>query len=295
MSSPTILPTTPPKILPNPGQGLLTKTCTAIDANGQAFQLEAVVEQAITLYLNSQEIVTMMTVGDYPRWLALGYLRNQALLGDDEIVLGVEYDEELSVIIVRTDRMTRFEERQQKKIRTSGCALGTIYADVMDGLASRNIDWQAGDRQWSASFIQKIARNIPQIPSLYLEAGSIHGCVLIKGEEILAYFEDVGRHNAVDKIAGYMLDYQIEGKESCLYTTGRLTSEMVIKSVMMGIPMVISRSGVTEFGARLAQETGLTLVARARGNRFLIFSGAKRVLFDHPADTILKESYDDMG
>ena len=267
-------------ITPDPDSDRLTRPFVGLDHRGREITLQTVTERALTLYLNSQEIMTIMTIGDYPEYLGVGYLRNQNLLLEDDIVSGVDYDDDLGVIVVRTERPTRFEARMKRTIRTSGCAQGTIFADVMDGFAQRKLPHAEG--MMTQDNLLALTRMLPTIPSLYLKAGAIHGCVLCQGNTPLLYIEDVGRHNAVDKIAGYMFTHKISPHDKILYTTGRLTSEMVIKTVMMGIPVLVSRSGFTAFGVELAQERGLTLIARARGLRFLLLSAPWR--FSYNAD-----------
>jgi FdhD protein len=236
-----------------------------------------VVEQPLTLYLNGQEIVTMMTVGDHPDCLAVGYLLNQSMLAPDDRLTGIDYDEELSVVVVRTERITDFEEKLQKKTLTSGCAQGTAFGDLMEHFDEIALDREA---VLKTSWIYTLSRKINQQPSLYLTAGAIHGCVLCAEDRPLIYMEDVGRHNAIDKIAGWMF-LNSEGPEGKIfYTTGRLTSEMVIKTVRMEIPILISRSGFTAWGVDLARQANLTLIGRAKGKRFMCLAGEDRLVFD---------------
>jgi len=180
---------------------------------------------------------------------------------------------------VRTEFETHFEEKSKKKVRTSGCAQGTIFGDVIDAFDNIKLDSNA---VLKTSWLQTLTQKINTAPSLYLTAGAIHGCVLCRNTETLAYMEDVGRHNAVDKISGWMARHNIPADDKIFYTTGRLTSEMVIKTVMMGIPILVSRSGFTAWGVELARKSGLTLIGRARGKRFIVLSGAERVEFDLP-------------
>lgn len=219
----------------------------------------------------------MMTIGDHPDYLAVGYLLNQNMLRPDDEIEAIDYDEELEVVVVRTKRETDYEEKLQKKIRTSGCAQGTVFGDLMERFDEIQLSKEA---RLHTSWLYALTRKINSAPSLYLEAGAIHGCVLCQGDRPLIYMEDVGRHNAVDKIAGYMLLKGIEPADKIFYTTGRLTSEMVIKTVQMGIPILISRSGFTAWGVELARKAGLTLIGRARGRRFIALSGEERIIFD---------------
>lgn len=263
---------------PNPNDPRLSAPVIGIDQSGTEVETRVVTERALTLYLNRQEIVTMMTIGDHPELLAVGYLKNQNMLEADNPITKVDYDDDLGVVIVRTERETDFEEKMKKKVRTSGCAQGTVFGDVMDSFEGVDL---AKDARLSASSLQKLLKDVNTMPSLYLTAGAIHGCVLASGDKPLVYMEDVGRHNAVDKIAGWMHLNACAPEDKIFYTTGRLTSEMVIKCVMMGIPILISRSGFTAWGVELAKSAGLTLIGRARGARFMALSGIDRILFDN--------------
>jgi FdhD protein len=189
-------------------------------------------------------------------------------------------------VVVRTERETNFEEKLKKKVRTSGCAQGTVFGDVMDGFDTVQL---AEDARLNTSWLYALTKTINTTPSLYLEAGAIHGCVLCQKDRALVYMEDVGRHNAVDKIAGWMVLNDIPAHDKIFYTTGRLTSEMVIKTVMMGIPILVSRSGFTAWGVELARKAGLTLIGRARGKRFVALSGHDRIVFDMSASDVEDE------
>ena len=219
----------------------------------------------------------MMTIGDHPELLALGYLYNQNMLHSADQISEVEYDEDLSVVVVRTQQETNFEEKLKKKIRTSGCAQGTIFGDIMDSFEKIEL---SRTHTLKTSWLYTLSKKINTKPSLYLETGAIHGSVLCHEDRPLVYMEDVGRHNAVDKVAGWMLTNNCEADDKIFYTTGRLTSEMVIKTVMMKIPVLISRSGFTAAGVELARQAGLTLIGRARGKRFMVLSGEERIEFD---------------
>jgi len=263
-------------IAPQPGQNILTRTVKGVDHDGIANEISVVEERPLTIYLNSREIVTAMTIGDYPEYLALGFLRNQGMLRSADIVTQVDYDAEINVVVVRTATETDHEEKLAKKTRTSGCAVGTVFGDMMEGLENVRLP----TTQVKTSDIYALASTINRTPSLYLEAGAIHGSVLCKGAQPLVYMEDVGRHNAVDKIAGWMYSEKAEAADKTLYTTGRLTSEMVIKTALMGIPVLVSRSGFTAWGVEIAQQVGLTLIGRMRGRRFMCLSGAERLVWD---------------
>jgi FdhD protein len=274
-----------PLLLPDPEDPSLTQPVTGIDQEGREVAAAIVHERPLTLFLNGQEIVTMMTIGDHPEYLALGYLLNQNMLRAGDVVTAVDHDPELEVVVVRTARETDFEEKLKKKVRTSGCAQGTVFGDLMERFDQVRLPENAVIR---TSWLYALMRKINTIPSLYLKAGAIHGCALCEEGEVLVYMEDVGRHNAVDKIAGFMHRHGLGAQGKIFYTTGRLTSEMVIKTVQMGIPVLASRSGFTAWGVELARKADLTLIGRARGKRFLALSGAERIVFDvdprHAAD-----------
>jgi len=262
---------------PTPDDQRLSAAVSGINEHGESVDLRVVTERPLTLYLNSQEIVTMMTIGDHPDLLAIGYLINQNMLKPDDPITAVDYDDELGVVIVRTEIETHFEEKMKKKVRTSGCAQGTVFADVIDAFDDIKLSDNA---VLKTSWLGQLTHQINTTPSLYLEAGAIHGCVLCQGNKPLVYMEDVGRHNAVDKIAGWMAVNKSDPADKIFYTTGRLTSEMVIKTVMMGIPILVSRSGFTAWGVELARQAGLTLIGRARGKRFTVLAGQERIDFD---------------
>ena len=263
-------------IQPNPADPRLTERVTGIDQTGARIETSVTVERALTIFLNSQEIVTAMTINDYPEYLAIGYLLNQNMLLPDDEITGVDYDEELSVVVVRTKRKTDYEKKLKKKVQTSGCAQGTVFGDLMEAL--ENVSLPRAELR--TSWLYRLTHAINTTPSLYLEAGAIHGCVLAQQDKPLVYMEDVGRHNAVDKIAGWMFKEKVSPSDKIFYTTGRLTSEMVIKTVRMGIPILISRSGFTAWGVELARKTNLTLIGRARGKRFVALAGESRIVFD---------------
>jgi FdhD protein len=273
-------------VKPDPTDARLVERVRGIDQSGSAIETVVVVERPLTLYLNAREIVTMMTIGDYPEYLAIGYLLNQNMLGADENVVGVDHDTELDVVVVRTDGTTDFEDKLRKKTLTSGCAQGTAFGDLMERFDAASLP---KDAVLKTSSLYRLLRRINTAPSLYLEAGAIHGCVLCAADRPLVYMEDVGRHNAVDKIAGYMYRHGLAPDDKIFYTTGRLTSEMVIKTVRMGIPILVSRSGFTAWGVELARKAGLTLIGRARGARFVVLSGAERIVFDADARSVAEE------
>ena len=263
-------------LFPNPDDQRLTEAVTGIDHTGAPVEIRVPVERALTLYLNAQEIVTMMTINDYPEYLALGYLLNQNMLKPTDVVTEVDYDDDLQVVVVRTEHGTNFEQKLKKKTLTSGCAQGTAFGDLMESIE----DIDLPQTPLRTSWIYQMTHEINTKPSLYLTAGAIHGCVLCQEGTPICYMEDVGRHNAVDKIAGWMFRHGVPAADKIFYTTGRLTSEMVIKTVRMGIPILISRSGFTSWGVDLARQAGLVLIGRAKGKRFIALAGAERLIFD---------------
>jgi FdhD protein len=273
-------------VRPIPDDPRLTRIVAGVDHEGRGVDTTVVMERPLTLFLNGREIVTVMTIGDHPDYLAIGYLLNQNMLRPDDRIVAIDYDEELETVVVRTDRETDFEDKLRKKTLTSGCAQGTVFGDLMEKFDEVRLDPAAILR---TSWLYALTRKINTAPSLYLAAGAIHGCVLCEKDRPLVYMEDVGRHNAIDKIAGYMHRHAIPPSGKIFYTTGRLTSEMVIKTVQMGIPILISRSGFTAWGVDLARQAGLTLIGRARGKRFLAVAGSERIIFDDDPQAIADE------
>ncbi|SIS58735.1 FdhD protein [Roseivivax lentus] len=279
-------PDSPYLIAPDPARAGLTRAVTGTDQTGAEVTIPVVEERPLTIYLNGQEIVTAMTIGDYPEFLAVGFLRNQGMLADGETVTGIDFDEELETVVVRTASATTFEEKMKKKTRTSGCAVGTVFGDMMEGLEGLTLP----ATEVRASWLYALAHKINTTPSLYLEAGAIHGTVLCHGDRPLVYMEDVGRHNAVDKIAGWMFLNGEDAADKILYTTGRLTSEMVIKTALMGIPVLASRSGFTAWGVEIARQVGLTCIGRMRGQRFTCLSGEDRLIRDADPGSVPDEA-----
>ena len=264
------------RVAPDPHDERLAVPVEGIDQTGAAVSLRVVTERPISLWLNGREIVTLMTIGDHPGLLAVGYLLNQNILAKDDPIEDVVFDEETAAVVVRCAAVAPFEAKLEKRIRTSGCAQGTVFGDAFS--AFEKVRLPAAELH--TSWLTQLAKTINTTPSLYLEAGAIHGSVLCERDVPLAYMEDVGRHNAVDKIAGWMRQDGVEAHDKILYTTGRLTSEMVMKTAMMGVPVLVSRSGFTAWGVELARKVGITLIGRARGERFVALSGAERIVFD---------------
>ena len=263
-------------IAPNLVRSDLTRSINGTDQLGNIIELPVIEERPLTIFLNEQEIVTAMTIGDYPEYLALGFLKNQRMLLSDDKVKGIDFDLELNTIVVRTENKTNFEDKLKKKTQTSGCAVGTVFGDMMEGMEDLILD----PLVIKASYLYSLSKKINQTPSLYLNAGAIHGTILCYRDNPLVYMEDVGRHNAVDKIAGWIFETGTNSNDKILYTTGRLTSEMVIKTALMGVPVLVSRSGFTAWGVEIAKQVGMTLIGRLRGKRFICLSGEDRLEWD---------------
>ena len=264
------------RVAPDPGAPRLTRAVTGRDQTGAAVDLRVVEERPLTIYLNSREIVTAMTIGDHPEWLALGFLINQGMVRPSDEITGIDFDEETEAVVVRTAEETDHEAKLARATRTSGCAIGTVFGDMMEGLEGLTLP----ATPLRVADLRALSAAINRTPSLYLEAGAIHGTCLCHGPDPLAYFEDVGRHNAVDKLAGWMRVTGTDPADKTLYTTGRLTSEMVIKCALMGIPALVSRSGFTAWGVEIARKVGLTVIGRMKGERFVCLSGEERVVWE---------------
>jgi len=274
------------EVHPDPDNPRLSAVVSGIDHTGSPGVTEVAAERPLTLFLNGREIVTLMTIGDHPDLLAIGYLLNQGMLKAEDDLKGVDYDADIETVVVRTARQTNYEDKLKKKTQTSGCAQGTVFGDLMDEFEGVVLSQRA---KLKTSWLYALTKKINTAPSLYLKAGAIHGCVLCEKDKPLIYMEDVGRHNAVDKIAGYMFMNGIKPDDKIFYTTGRLTSEMVIKTVKMRIPVLVSRSGFTAWGVDLARKAGLTPIGRARGKRFVALAGEKRIVFDADVSKVDEE------
>ena len=261
---------------PNLEDKSLVSSVTGKDHLGQINEINVIEERPLSIYLNSQEIVTAMTIGDHPKYLALGFLKNQKLIKEDEKITGIDFDDETRTVVVRTENESNYEQKIKKKIRTSGCAVGTVFGDMMESVEEIILP----ESKIKISWLYDLAKAINQINSLYLEVGAIHGTVLCIENKPLIYMEDVGRHNAVDKVAGWLFSTKTNPEDKILYTTGRLTSEMVVKCANMGIPALVSRSGFTAWGVELAKLTNMTLIGRLRGKRFVCLSGENRLIYD---------------
>jgi len=252
----------------------LTFTVPSIDEHGEHGATEIAGEGPLTLYLDKREIVTLMTLGAAPEALAIGYLRNQKLLPGIEEIAAVQVDWETDAVAVTTrSGLKNIQQRLGKRTVTTGCGQGTMFGDLMKELDQLRL---VHDATLGEATLQALLDNVRHYDSLYKKAGALHGCALAQGAEILYYVEDVGRHNAVDAIAGMMWLDDVSGHDKIFYTTGRLTSEMVIKAAQMGVPFLVSRSGLTRMGWEIAQKVGITMIGRAQGRHFLLFTGAER-------------------
>ena len=234
-------------------------------------------ERPLTLYLDKREIVTVMTLGTQPELLILGWLRNQHMVTDINNIKSIQVDWETDSVAVTTHKPAdNIEEKLNKRTITTGCGQGTVFGELMDNIEKIRLP----EISIKQSTIYDLLKNLNEYNEIYKRAGAVHGCALCQQSGILNFVEDVGRHNAVDAIAGSMWLNQIEGNDKIFYTTGRLTSEMVIKVAQMGIPLLLSRSGVTQMGRELARTVGVTLIARAKGRHFLVYNGTENIQFD---------------
>jgi FdhD protein len=250
----------------------------AVDENGATRETAIAGEHALTLYVDKREVVTLMTLGAAPEALALGWLRNQRLVGRIEDIVSVQVDWDVNAVAVTTrGGLADLEAKTAKRTTTSGCGQGTVFGDLMDEIDAVRLP--AGATLTQAALYALLDR-VRLHETIYKQAGAVHGCALATNEpaasEILMFVEDVGRHNAVDAIAGRMWLDRIDGGDKIFYTTGRLTSEMVIKAAQMGIPFLVSRSGLTQMGYEIARKVGMTMIGRATGRHYLLFAGGER-------------------
>ena len=257
----------------------LTHEVSALDERGRPSTIAIPAERPLTVYVDKREIVTLMTLGGAPEALVLGYLRNQRLVRELDDIVSIQVDWAVDAVAVLTrNGILDVEERTAKKVVTTGCGQGSVFGGLMDEVDSIALPPDARLRQ---SVVYRIVETIRTQQSIYKQAGSVHGCALFSHEGELLYFvEDVGRHNAVDAIAGLMWLDRIEGGDKVFYTTGRLTSEMVIKGAQMGIPFLLSRSGTTQMGHMVAEKVGMSLLARCSGKHFLLLAGQERLVFE---------------
>ena len=266
-----------PNIIKTSENPLQTIEVEVFDEYGEKLTKQIACERPLTVMLNWKEIVTLMTLGSRPESLVLGYLKNQSFLSDPEAVESIIIDWETSSAAVITNEDTsQLEQALKKKTVTSGCGQGTMFGNVMKQLE----DYQVPQTKIKQSEIYTALEALTHYNDTYKKAGAVHGCAVCKDDKVLSFVEDVGRHNAVDTLAGEMWLNKESGEDKIFYTTGRLTSEMVIKVAQMGIPVLLSRSGVTQMGLDLAQQFGITTIARAKGLRFQVFTGAEKIEFD---------------
>lgn len=256
-----------------------THAVEAVDEFGQPRPGRIAGEFPLTIKVDGREVVTLMTLGTHPELLTLGYLRNQHLFDDISAIrsISVDWDKELADVRTHSGRgISNWEEKLARRTVTTGCGQGTVFSCTIDKLY--NIRFE--ERQWLQSHLYDVLTTISDHNEVYREAGGVHGCALIDGTDIITFIEDVGRHNAADTISGIMWRDAIQGEDKLFYTTGRLTSEIVMKCAHMRIPILLSRSGLTHMGLELAQELGMTLIARAKGRHFLVYSGSDNIIFD---------------
>ena len=255
----------------------LTREITVVTEFGETEVVSIPAERALTVYVDKRELVTLMTLGAHPEWLVLGFLRNQRLVASPADIESITVDWDVGAAAVKTRHgIHRIEEKTAKRVVTTGCGQGSVFGDLMDEIDGIRLP----EASLSQSQLYGIVNAIRLQETTYKSSGSVHGCALFRGEEMLLFVEDVGRHNAIDTIAGWMGlqdPDSMHGGDKVFYTTGRLTSEMVIKSAQMGVPIVVSRSGITQMGHEVAQRVGLCAIGRATNRRFVCYSGAERL------------------
>ena len=272
-SSPSTLPRLTQAVAP------LTRAVAVVDEYGQPGTVSIPAERDLTVYVDKRELVTLMTLGAHPEWLVLGFLLNQRLVGSVSDIESITVDWEVGAAAVVTRHgINRIEERTSKRVVTTGCGQGSVFGGLMDEIDRIELPPEAVLRQ---SQLNRIVNTIRLKESTYKSAGSVHACALFVDDQLQLFVEDVGRHNAVDTIAGWMaLNEALPAGQKVFYTTGRLTSEMVIKSAQMGVPLVVSRSGITQMGQQIAERVGLCAIGRATNTRFLCYTHPQRLLFD---------------
>jgi len=252
----------------------LTFTIDAVNELGEVVPTAIAGEHPLTIYVDKREIVTLMTLGAAPEALTVGYLRNQRLVRSVDEIVAVQVDWEVNAVAVTTRHgLQDADERMARRTVTTGCGQGTVFGDLMAEIDELHLPKEA---QLSQATLYGLLDAVRHHESIYKQAGAVHGCALARGEQILMFVEDVGRHNAVDAIAGRMWLEGLEGGDKIFYTTGRLTSEMVIKTAQMGIPFLVSRSGLTQMGWELARRVGMTMIGRSQGKHYLLFTGEER-------------------
>ncbi len=253
-----------------------TYTVDARDETGKVVPTPIAGEHPLTLYVDKKEIVTLMTLGAAPEALAIGFLRNQRLVDSIDQIEAVQVDWDVDAAVVTTySGLADLDKRTEKRTATTGCGQGTVFGDLMADIESVHLD---DDMRVDEETLFALLNAVRTHESIYKQAGAVHGCALAKGSEILTFVEDVGRHNAVDAIAGWMWLEGIDGRDKIFYTTGRLTSEMVIKAAQMQVPVLVSRSGLTKMGHDVAKQVGITMIGRAVGKHYLLFTGEHRLI-----------------
>jgi len=253
-----------------------TYTVEAYDETGAAVATPIAGEHPLTIYVDKRELVTLMTLGAAPEALAIGFLRNQRLVDSIDEIVSVQVDWEVNAVAVTTrNGLADLEKKTEKRTATTGCGQGTVFGDLMADVESIRLDdGMRIDEETLFGLLNAVRTH----ESIYKQAGAVHGCALAQGADILTFVEDVGRHNAVDAIAGWMWLEGVEGHDKIFYTTGRLTSEMVIKAAQMRVPVLVSRSGLTKMGHEIASQVGITMIGRAVGKHYLLFTGAHRLV-----------------
>ena len=256
----------------------LTFEITAVNEKGETLPVSIACEHPLTLYVDKREVVTLMTLGAWPEALAIGYMRNQRLVDRVDQIASVQVDWEVNAVAVTTrNGLGGAAARMEKRTVTTGCGQGTMFGDLMQDVDNIRV---ASDARLTQERLFALTQEVRQLQTIHKRAGAVHGCALVRngpdGVEVLMFIEDVGRHNAVDAIAGRMWLEGLDGGDKIFFTTGRLTSEMVIKAAQMGVPFLISRNGVTQMGWEIARQTGITLIGRAQGRHYLVYTGAER-------------------
>lgn len=254
-----------------------------LDEHGQRRSLNIPAERPLTVYIDKRELVTLMTLGEQPELLVLGYLRNQGLVDAPGAIESITVDWEVGAAAVKTRTgLPGLAERTARRTVTTGCGQGTVFGDQLQAIEARPLPPPAAAARLSQRALYAMLAEVRSVDSIYKQAGSVHGCALFAGDAMLCHVEDVGRHNAIDTIAGWLWMQQLERAQLAapvaFYTTGRLTSEMVMKAALMGVPVVVSRNGVTQMGQALADRLGLCLIGRAKGRHFLVYSGFDRFI-----------------
>ena len=257
-------------------RGALLRDIATVDEHGQRRTIQVPVERPLTVFVDKRELVTLMTLGQLPELLVLGYLLNQRLVAEVSALESVTVDWDVNAAAVKTrEGLADIADRTAHRVVTTGCGQGTVFGDVMAGLEGLQLPG-ADVARLSQATLYRMLEVVRRQDSIHRRAGSVHGCGLFRGAELLMFVEDVGRHNAIDTIAGWMALHDVSAHDKVFYTTGRLTSEMVLKSAQIGVPIIVSRNGVTAMGHEMAQQLGMTLFGRALNRHFLCYSGFER-------------------